>query len=549
MKDTQPADMTSLKQHFSSWRPDSTALFTGTRLGHRDHDETLRKPPAPSAFDEPEILSHLRPDPMLLVTPEKSLGLAALDRNNCSLTETEASRPGEEGRRGRQKVRFAPGTVTSPPSRPGDGGRVGGGHHDDDSVPRSFSSLTQKLYQPARYADIDEGRGAHTPVSSACAPQPYSVETLGQSACAPQPYSVETLGQSAVCVPMVKNTASDSCGQHGNKTAAGRVKRHKPAVAAGHSHGEGGGGASDTEVKETLRHTSPSRRSPMVICRSHRTSPLRSHQSSPHLATRSHSTSPLRSHRSSPHLATRSPSSSRSSPARSPGRLTPVTVSGPDLVFFTDLVITDQPDPPVRVVREAPLRPKLSDYVFPFRAEEGGPTDNPLARPEFNSTVKMASDNPLARPEFNSTVKMGQELRAAKAKRSDTWGAVNNTLKTSHRKRTQIQEKASSKVNMELQWEVYSDLVEVDVPLDDLCHDLEHRVALKAPASKPAHGKVPVGREPDLMEFFVPDIQQELPHLTLTGIQPITENLSTANPLLAFDLYRHNRSWDGLADS
>lgn len=58
-----------------------------------------------------------------------------------------------------------------------------------------------------------------------------------------------------------------------------------------------------------------------------------------------------------------------------------------------------------------------------------------------------------------------------------------------------------------------------------------------------------VGREPDLMEFFSPDLQPELPDLTLSGIQPIADSLSTANPILAFDLYRHNRSWDGLTDS
>lgn len=56
-------------------------------------------------------------------------------------------------------------------------------------------------------------------------------------------------------------------------------------------------------------------------------------------------------------------------------------------------------------------------------------------------------------------------------------------------------------------------------------------------------------REPDIMEFYSSDFQQELPDLTLTGIDPVTESLSTANPILAFDLYRHNRVWEGLADN
>ena len=58
-----------------------------------------------------------------------------------------------------------------------------------------------------------------------------------------------------------------------------------------------------------------------------------------------------------------------------------------------------------------------------------------------------------------------------------------------------------------------------------------------------------VGREPDLMEFFSAELQPEAADLTLTGVQPFAESLSTANPILAFDLYRHNRAWDGLTDS
>ena len=61
--------------------------------------------------------------------------------------------------------------------------------------------------------------------------------------------------------------------------------------------------------------------------------------------------------------------------------------------------------------------------------------------------------------------------------------------------------------------------------------------------------QIVVGREPDLMEFFTPHLQAELPDLTLTGIQPVTESLSSANPFLAFDLYRHNRAWDGFTDN
>ena len=51
------------------------------------------------------------------------------------------------------------------------------------------------------------------------------------------------------------------------------------------------------------------------------------------------------------------------------------------------------------------------------------------------------------------------------------------------------------------------------------------------------------------MEFFSPALQPELPDLTLTGVAPVSDGLTTANPALALDLYRHNRAWNGMTDS
>ena len=49
---------------------------------------------------------------------------------------------------------------------------------------------------------------------------------------------------------------------------------------------------------------------------------------------------------------------------------------------------------------------------------------------------------------------------------------------------------ASSKVNVQLQSGLYSGLVDLDVPLDDLCHNMESGITLRAPAAKPAPAKV-----------------------------------------------------------
>ena len=93
----------------------------------------------------------------------------------------------------------------------------------------------------------------------------------------------------------------------------------------------------------------------------------------------------------------------------------------------------EKPQTAVKVIREAPRRPKLDNYVFPF-------SDDDEVRKEYDSNF----ENPLARPEFNSALKISEELKSAKDKRPDTWGAVSQTLKNSERQRTQIQEKVIS---------------------------------------------------------------------------------------------------------
>lgn len=51
-------------------------------------------------------------------------------------------------------------------------------------------------------------------------------------------------------------------------------------------------------------------------------------------------------------------------------------------------------------------------------------------------------------------------------------------------------------------------------------------------------------QEPDLLEFFCPEYQREGPELSTPDLSTPSAPLVTASPMLAFDLYRHNRVWD-----
>ncbi|KAL8564958.1 hypothetical protein ACOMHN_019861 [Nucella lapillus] len=524
MKDIQTQYSTLIKQPFSS------RLTTAAE----SDAEPFRKAPAPKAFPSSEILSGFVPDPMLTVTPEKSLGERLLRGQQVGKYGRTSGGGGGIERKGRQRVWFAPDTRTSPPAKDSSAERdkkgffLGGGScisdnvskvmsDDEESMPRSFTAISNKLYRPGRYADHDDDK------HSSSAP---SKSTSGVSA--PKRYTVETQGNKTVYVPVdhcAKNITSEYSDLQRNKAVTATIVRHKPIAAYEVSDDED----SRTELNQAFENSSSVTRHPRTPPRTPSPSLCRN---SPH---RSHSSSPSR----------RSPSARRSpSPVKSPNRLGHSPCSSPDRrtpvegleVFSPDP--TSQSAPMVQVIREAPYQPKRNEYVFPF-----------VSGDEDKQGYDSSSENPLARPEFNSALKISQELKSVKGKQPDTWGAVSQKLKTCERKRTQIQEKASSRVNIQLQSGLYSDLVDVDVPLDDLCQHVEKDIRLRAPSPKPSSLRVPVGKEPDIMEFFSPEFQPELPDLTLTGIRPITENLTTADPILAFDLYRHNRAWNGLTDS
>ena len=411
MKGTQSTDTASLQYQFAPWSDTHAALFHGSKNMEIDDVEPFRRPPAPSAFHIPAILSSFQPDPLLLVTPEKSLGLARLAGNKSAAGQLPVSGDGDGVHKGRPRVRFAPGTRTSPPSKGtcSDSVNVGTGVCEEDCEPRSFSAVSQKLYQPGLYADSEREADAKGPSPS--------TRALLLGTAPGKRFNVDGRGNSTMPVDQSANKITSDYSQvQQSKAVTAKVIRHKPVTLCS-SH-DTDTWESDTEIKEVFRHPSPVRSSSRSPACSASSSPVRSRVSS---RQSSPSPSPSRP-RSSP---APSPSRPRRSPSGSPCRLTPV--GGPQYLTCHE---DEKPQTAVKIIREAPHRPKLHSYVFPFN-------DSDEARLKYDSNL----ENPLARPEFNSALKISEELKSVKARRPEAWGTVSETLKNSEGKRTQIQEK------------------------------------------------------------------------------------------------------------
>ena len=411
MKGTQSIDTTSLQHQFAPWSDTHAALFHGSKNMEIDDVEPFHRPPAPSAFHTPATLSSFQPDPLLLVTPEKSLGLARLARNKSAAGQLPMSCDGDTAHKGRPRVRFAPGTRTSPPSKRSyaDSVHVGTGMSEEDCEPRSFSAVSQKLYQPGLYADTEREADAKGPAPS--------TRALLSGTAPGKRFTVDGRGNSTVPVDQSANKITSDYSQvQQSRAVTAKVIRHKPVTLC--SSRDTDTWESDTEIKEVFRHPSPTRSSSRSPARSASSSPVRSRVSS---RQSSPAPSPSRP-RSSP---APSPSRPRRSPSGSPGRLTPV--GGPQYLTCHE---DEKPQTAVKIIREAPHCPKLHSYVFPFN-------DDDEARVKYDSNL----ENPLARPEFNSALKISEELKSVKARRPDPWGTVSETLKNSEGKRTQIQEK------------------------------------------------------------------------------------------------------------
>ena len=411
MKDTQSKEGASLEQRLASWPSGPGRWFEGSRDLKASQVEPVHRPPAPAAFDAPAMLSSVRPDPLLLVTPERSLGHARLAAHSSGPGELPASDAGGAARRGRTRVHFAPGTRTTPPRNANTDSAdssVGTGGCDEDCVPRSFSTVGQKLYHPGLYADTEREVGATVPALGACAPasgaaaRRCGVERRG---------GVERRATSAVPVSTDRSAGitSEYCAARRGQPVAATVIKHRPLHA--HSSLDTEAWVSDRQARQVFRSPSPARKTAAGPARSASASPTHSQRSS---ARSSPATSPIRP---------------RSSPAASPGRGSPIAVGGPQYLTSHG---NHKHQTAVKVIREAPLRPKHDDYVFPFHSDSEG-------RREYDSNF----ENPLARPEFNSALKISEELKSARAKRPDTWATVSDTLSKSETKRTQIQEKVT----------------------------------------------------------------------------------------------------------
>ncbi|XP_041377787.1 uncharacterized protein LOC121390119 [Gigantopelta aegis] len=200
--------------------------------------------------------------------------------------------------------------------------------------------------------------------------------------------------------------------------------------------------------------------------------------------------------------------------------------------------VSSKPKRKVVVTREFEERPPIEDYQFPFSDD-----DSISAVADIDGECEHV----FARPEYNRTLKLATELRVVKESRPDVVTVLHKTLSNSEEKRAEINEKAASKVN--IPWDQLSGLVSVEVPADEICQ-VEKEISQKAKivkqkvSSKPKPQKNE--REPDLLEFFTPDLQRELPDFSQPGLTKPKTHLTTASHDSAFDLYRHNRVWEGI---
>lgn len=518
MRDPVLDDGMFSRQGSQTWTGHGEVPQPMNKKRHSEDLEPLDSVPAPSCLHATDLIRRFEPDPLLAVTPEKSLGLskmsktATADTNQSNSADQELDGRSDGYRKAKQRVRFAPDICTSPPSRTMSAENESNMHGsvDDDSVPRSYASLSEKLYQPGLYADSDSdgdfsyGEGELSGTKSA---------QLDKKASQPR-YTVETCDNKTLYVPFpgYSFSAGSQKTDAGRKSSTAKIIKHRNTSSEAKLCEDWENLAPDTEIKEMFESAGQDGRIQRHDCGFSSTPPKH-----PKNATAGRNMSPKRG-RNSPVGRGSSSSPARRSPHHSLDR-------------------EQDRFPAVTIVREAPRQPSPQHYHFPFSAED-----------ENGSEYDPDLEHPFARPEFNSALKISEDLKSVKERQPDTWGAVSKTLQTSNKKRTQIQEKASSRVNVEGKSGLFSGLVDIEVPLTDMCQNLEREKTLQAP-SKPFPLKIPVGKEPDILEFYPSDLQHEVPDLGLTGIQSFTETLSTANPIFAFDLYRHNRAWDGVADS
>jgi len=155
------------------------------------------------------------------------------------------------------------------------------------------------------------------------------------------------------------------------------------------------------------------------------------------------------------------------------------------------------------------------------------------------------SENMLARPEFLSTLRVTKEMQELMNEELDVTAAVENKLKESVKAREKLTEKVTSRLNVSE--DQFSDLVSLDVQEEDILSKKAEEIASRArPTHRPRHPR-PEDRipAPDLLEFFSDKMVNDVPCLTVNTLPDFNVPPSTMDPIRAFDLYKHIRSWEG----
>lgn len=188
-----------------------------------------------------------------------------------------------------------------------------------------------------------------------------------------------------------------------------------------------------------------------------------------------------------------------------------------------------------QVLREWDSDPEKNNYSFPFDSEGASGGD-------------LVSEHTFARPEYNSTLWVRSELDELCNSEIDVEKAVASALTKSESKRTELNEKASMFTNR--MSDQFCNLVNLDPSVENLCLKAVRMRTTKArvkkvPSVKPSKS---THNPPDLMEFLPSDLQKESPDFSFPGVRKICTGLQGAPQEIAFDLYRHNRMWQGISD-
>ncbi|BFZ23809.1 hypothetical protein BsWGS_26848 [Bradybaena similaris] len=214
---------------------------------------------------------------------------------------------------------------------------------------------------------------------------------------------------------------------------------------------------------------------------------------------------------------------------------------GPKFIGKSDrlssqLSAAESPPEGPTVIREMKHHLLSTKYSFPFEltaAAEGSEYEHIFARPEFNTTLAMR-----------------EELDNLQEQEVDVMKAVQATLARSEVKRAELNEKAAVYTNrMSGQ---FNNLIDLNTSVESLCDRVVRMRTSKIPGKRRVtHREKKFSesqRAPDLMEFFTSDLQKECPDLTLPGVTLVTSQPVTSPYETAFDLYRHNRLWQGIGD-